>query len=299
MGNYIAVDIGGSFIKYGIISASGEVLKRQETSTEASLGASHFIRKVTGVIELLSEQESDIEGIGISTAGVVDTEQGIIVFANENLPGYTGTKVKQIIEKQFNLPTIVNNDVNAMALAEHWIGAGVGRKNFFCMTLGTGIGGAVILDGQLYQGGHFRAAEIGYLNYKGGEAYFEKQASTGALINKVKKELQTDEDVDGFGIFAKIKAGEPVYCNIFAAWIEELCQGIANIIYMFDPEMIIIGGGVSRQKNFLLGKIKHSLSHYLPPAFVNGIELEVAKCGNDAGLIGAVYGLVKNKTNWM
>lgn len=291
MRDFIAVDIGGTFIKYGLVSDEGIVLEKQETPTEAACGAEQLVHKVTGLIAALLAKNPNVAGIGISTAGIVDTKSGIILYANENLPGYTGTHLKEIIETQFKLPAAINNDVNAAALAEQWVGAGAGRKNFFCMALGTGIGGAIVLDGKLYKGTHFRAAEIGYFNKKRDEDYFEKRASTAALINMAAEELHTEEKLDGITIFSRAKAGAAAYVDIVDAWVGEISPGLANIICMFDPEVIIIGGGVSKQKDFLLKKIRASLPVYLPLPLLEGIELVTAECENDAGLIGAVYEL--------
>lgn len=293
MGNFIALDVGGTFIKYGIISRKGQVLVKRETPTEASKGTVCLIHKIISLIEMLMSQDSTIEGIGISTAGIVDTEQGIIRYANENLPGYSGTRLKEIIENRFNIPVIVNNDVNAMALAEQWVGAGTGKNTFFCMTIGTGIGGAIVINGNLYKGMHFRAAEIGYLNKQDSQTCLETQASVSALIDRVKRELHIEEELDGIAIFSRAKNGDNAYLKIVEAWIEDISKGLANVICMFDPEMIIIGGGVSKQKKFLLDKIKISLPTYLPLALLEGIEIITAKCENDAGLIGAVYEFAK------
>lgn len=289
MRNFIALDIGGTNIKYGIVNDIGEVIKKSEIATEAQKGPVELLSKITRIIEVLLKENNDISGIGISTAGVVDTEKGSILYANNNLPGYTGTNLKEIIEEKFNIRTIVNNDVNSAAMAEQWVGAGKNRKTFFCMTIGTGIGGAIVIDGKLYKGVNFRAAEIGYLNKVNAEVYYEKMASTSALISKVKKELNIEDNIDGKSIFEKVKAGDETYNKIYSQWIDEICKGMSNIIYLFDPGLIIIGGGVSKQKEFFIDSIRKSISKYLPEEFLEGTSIEVALCGNDAGMIGAVY----------
>lgn len=289
MKSYVALDIGGTSIKYGIVNDKGEVVNKFETPTEAHKGADNLISKVIDIIKAMLEKNPDTCGIGISTAGVVDTENGVILYANNNLPGYTGARIKEVVEQKFSIPTIVNNDVNAAAMAEYWVGAGKNKKTFFCMTIGTGIGGAIIIDGKLFKGMNFRAAEIGYMNKTSDDYYFEKAASTSALINKVKKELKVDENIDGLSIFECVKKGDTALNRIFDQWIDEICRGIANIICMFDPGIIIIGGGVSKQKDFLIDRLKKNLPKFLPESFMNGTLIEVAECGNDAGIIGAVY----------
>jgi glucokinase len=237
------------------------------------------------------KNNADIAGIGISTAGIVDSGSGTIVYANDNFPGYAGLKIKETLEKKFGLPALVNNDVNSAALAEMWAGAARGRKTFFCMTVGTGIGGAIVIDGKLFRGSNFMAAEVGYFNKKGRDEYYENRASVSALIAKVRTELGADENIDGKSIFKNINEGDAVYNQIFERWIEELCVGIANVICMFDPGLIIIGGGVSRQKIFI-DAVRKRLADRLPPVFIDGTEICAAGCGNDAGMIGSVYEFV-------
>lgn len=293
MKKFIGLDIGGTKIKYGIVNDSGEVINKFEMPTEADKGVSNLIYKVINIIELLLNENKEINGIGISTAGIVDSNKGVIIYANDNLPGYTNTKLKEILEKKFNIQAIVNNDVNSAAMAEHWIGAGKNIKTFFCMTIGTGIGGAIVMDGKIYKGTNFRAAEIGYLNKRGNEECYESKASTSALIKKVKEELYIKNNIDGLSIFESVKSGELDYVKIFNEWIDEICKGIANIICLFDPGLIVIGGGVSKQKEFLINSINQNLNKYLPDEFLKNTVIKAAQCENNAGMIGAIYEFLK------
>lgn len=290
MKNFIAVDIGGTSIKYGIVEENGKVLFSSETPTEAEKGAENLIKIVKSLISSLIKKYKDIHGIGVSTAGVVDTKDGSIIYASDNLPGYTGTKLKYIIEKEFSIKTIVNNDVNAAALAEAWVGAGRNVDDFFCMTLGTGIGGAIIINKKLYKGVNYRAGEIGYLNkISGKNIYYEKKASTSALVKMAREQIKDSRDINGKIIFEKARQGDMHYCNIIDNWVEEVCKGIQNVIYVLDPGVIVIGGGISLQKHYLLDKIKERLLNFLPEGFTTSTEIVMAQCGNDAGLIGSVY----------
>lgn len=293
MKNYISIDIGGTAIKYGIVNQWAELVAVYETPTEAEKGSEHLIDKIKALINKLLKDYDDISGIGIATAGMVNTDEGSIVYANENLPGYTGTKLKQIIEDDFSIRTIVNNDVNAAALAEQWIGAGRNADTFFCMTIGTGIGGAIIIDRKLYKGINFRAAEIGYLlKSKEDNLYYEKRAATSALVNDAENKLRLT-GLNGKQIFEKARMGDTRYLEIVDDWVGEICKGIAEVVCVLDPGLIIIGGGVSLQKDFLLNKIKRELPQYLPAGFKEGTEIKLAECGNNAGIIGAVCEFVK------
>ncbi len=293
MKKFAALDIGGTFIKYGTVSETGEATSRFETPTEAHKGAASLMDKICEIIDSLLKSKDEISGIGISTAGIVDSTSGTIVYANYNFPGYTGVNIRQRLEKNFKLPVLVNNDVNSAALAELWVGAARGINTFFCMTVGTSIGGAIIIDGKLFRGSNFMAAEVGYFNKKSRGEYYEKRASMKGLINMVKKELGEAGAIDGVSIFNNINAGEAAYNKIFMSWIEELCTGIANIICMFDPGLIVIGGGVSKQKIFI-DAIKKKLPDTLPKVFIEKTTICAAGCGNNAGMIGSVYEFINN-----
>lgn len=289
---FAALDIGGTFIKYGTVSEKGEAVTRFETPTEAHKGASNLMERICGIIDLLINDNAGIAGIGISTAGIVDSDSGTIVYANDNFPGYAGVNIKTTLEKKFKIPVLVNNDVNSAALAELWVGAARGRNTFFCMTVGTGIGGAIVIDGKLFRGSNFMAAEVGYFNKKGRDEYYENRASVTALIDMVKKEFGAAGAADGVGIFNNINAGAAGYPEIFERWTDELSAGVANVICMFDPGLVLIGGGVSRQKIFI-DAVRRKLKDLLPPVFVEGTVINAAGCGNDAGMIGSVYEFIK------
>lgn len=291
---FAALDIGGTFIKYGTVREKGEVVTRFETPTEAHKGAAELMDRICGIIDSLLKNNADIAGIGISTAGIVDSGSGTIVYANDNFPGYAGVNIKGTLEKKFRLPVLVNNDVNSAALAELWVGAARGRNSFFCMTVGTGIGGAIVIDEKLFRGSNFMAAEVGYFNKKGRGEYYENRASVTALIDMVKKELGPAGATDGVSIFNNINAGAAQYLEIFERWTDELSAGIANVICMFDPGLVLIGGGVSRQKIFI-DAVRRKIKDLLPPVFVEGTVINAAGCGNDAGMIGSVYEFINIK----
>lgn len=290
MRKFASLDIGGTSIKYGVVNDEGKVICKFSVPTEAQNGAEKLMDKVISKINKLLSIDPELEGIGISTAGAVDTENGVIVYANENLPGYKGMHVKNIIEDHFKLPVKVNNDVNCAAIAEHWVGSAVSKDTFFCITIGTGIGGAAFVNGRLFKGKNFRACEIGYLGRNEQGSCFEKLASMSSFVGRIKKELNAN--VDGIQIFENIKNGNAAYINIYNEWICEIAKGLSDIVYLFDPGLIVIGGGVSAQKDFFINGIKNKMVNFLPNEFLKGTEIKSAECGNDAGIIGAVYDLI-------
>ena len=200
----LAFDIGGTFIKYAICDENFNLTDKNKVPTEAEKGGQALIEKIIDII--LSYD--DIDRVAISTAGQVDSENGIVVYSTDNIPYYTGMMVKKLIENKTKIPTFVENDVNAAALGEAKFGAAKGESDFICLTYGTGIGGAIFLNGKLYKGSSSSAAELGHMIVHaggrqctcGGEGCYECYASAKALISNVNK--VSDKPLDAFQIFA-------------------------------------------------------------------------------------------------
>ena len=165
--------------------------------------------------------------------------------------------MRPILEENYSLPAILENDVNCMALGEKWLGAGKNLSNFICLTIGTGIGGGIILNNELFRGENFVAGEFGHILIKKGE--FQDFASTTALIRLTKE--KTGKALNGEEIFNLEKKGVIEYKNIISEWIENLTDGLSSLIYCFNPKDIILGGGVLEQGDYLIRKIEDSLSY--------------------------------------
>jgi len=294
MKNYAAVDIGGTSIKYGIVDENGTVVFHSKMPTEAEKGVEHYVQNVTAQIALLIGKYPEISGIGISTAGVVDSSTGCVVHAADNLPGYAGTSWNHILSESFHLPVSVCNDVNAAALAEAWVGAARGCDNFLCVAIGTGIGGAAFVNGRLYTGAHYSAAEIGYMTTAGNETAYENKASTIALVKNIIS-ATGDSDVDGINAFSRARSGNAIYAKSLDKWFDELAKGIANTVLCFDPELLIIGGAVSNEGEPFLQRIHESLKKYIPEDFLNSLIIKTAGSGNHAGMIGSVYSFINSQ----
>ncbi|NEZ47462.1 ROK family protein [Clostridium niameyense] len=304
---YIALDIGGTEIKYGLVNEDGFINSFYSKSTFASKGASYLLENIKSIIEeLIVESKKNnrkIKAIGISTAGQVNSDTGEIIFATEAIPGWTGVKLKSIIEEEFNYPCTVENDVNCAALGEMWQGAAKREKNFLCLTLGTGIGGAIIIDGKVFTGNSYSAGEFGHITlYPNGEqcncgqrGCFERYASTSALVNRAKKILIKDnynnidiDNINGKFIFEKAQNGEKIYLDIIDKWTYDIALGLKTLVHIFNPSLILIGGGVSAQKEFLTDRISNHLSKMIMPSFNKNLKIKTAECGNKAGILGAI-----------
>lgn len=279
------LDIGGTSIKSGIYERN-TLSEIKETPTQAYRGGEAVIKTAIDVLH----RYLPFDCIGVSTAGQVDAETGIIRYANSNIPGYTGMNVKKILEREFGVPTAVENDVNAAALGEGAFGAGAGEKDFICLTYGTGVGGAAILDGKLWRGSCFSAGEFGAVIVHGEErnaqedmfsGCYERYASVTALVEKASA---WDSSLDsGRKIFLRLEE-ESVRCLV-DNWIQEIVWGLVSLIHIFNPSCAVLGGGIMEQP-YILKQVRKLLYENIMPSFRN-VKVLQAKLGNSAGLLGA------------
>lgn len=281
-----ALDIGGTSIKSGFWDGKS-MQDIREQDTNAKNGGCYVMERAKEILR----GYSGFEAIGISTAGQVDSARGLIRYANENIPGYTGMQVKEILEREFSVPVAVENDVNAAAVGEARFGAGKDQRDFLCITYGTGVGGAIVLDGSVYTGSTFSAGEFGGIVVhpearRPGEPFsgcYEKYASTTALVRMA---LQYDRALDsGRKIFARID--EPKIQDIVNQWIDEIVYGLVSVIHIFNPSCIVLGGGVMAQP-YIIRQVREKTYLEIMDSFRN-VELRQAELGNQAGLLGAAF----------
>jgi len=283
----LSADIGGTSIKAALVDEAGNLIDFKETPTESAIGGIHVMENL---LKLLRSYEG-FDAIGISTAGQVDSLLGEIIFANENIPGYTGMKVREIIEKEFSVPVRVENDVNCAALGEINFGAGKSSQDLICLTYGTGIGGALIFDRKIHKGKDGIAGEFGHMViHPGGRACncgqrgcYESYASARVLVEEA---MKMDPDCDnGRRLFQKIHEGDALMTELLDAWAKEVSYGLVNIIHIFNPALIVLGGGVLEQDLAFQSIKKYTFSQIMD-SFKN-VQLVKASLGNKAGLLGA------------
>jgi len=281
---YLGIDIGGSMVKWGLIRSDGVILGSGLTATEAERGQQCFLQKL---LELITQTvDRGIAGVGISTAGIVDSGSGTIIDGIQNIPFLKNLNLKTFLEQKTGLPVRVLNDVRAAALGEKWIGAGQDCDTFFCMTIGTGIGGCLMIDSKIFEGTHFRAGEIGYLDYKNENCFFEKRSSARGLLESAKEKL--GEDISSGAFFERVRQNDQQVCSIFSHWVGQIGRVLATVVILFDPQKIIVGGGITEQGNLLLNAIRGKTAQCLPAGFAVQCPIELAACKNDAGMVGAV-----------
>lgn len=284
----MVLDIGGTAIKSGLYN-DGKLSEVKETPTDAQLGGAHVVDSAIKLIEDY-RKISSFKRIGISTAGQVDSAAGRIIYANENIPGYTGTALKDIMERKFGIPTAVENDVNAAAIGEAVFGAGKGVEDFVCLTYGTGVGGAIFANGKLYCGSSCSAGEFGGIvthpeerDIKEGmfSGCYEKYASATALVGRAR---QLDPALsDGRAVFSQQE--RPEVKEIIDGWIMEIIYGLITVVCMLNPSCIVLGGGVMEQP-YVIKQIREKLHQHIMPSFSH-VKIEKARLGNQAGMLGA------------
>ena len=292
MKKYISIDIGGTAIKYGIVSEDAEVLLKKEMKTEAQKGGPAILDKVIGIVEALKE-EADA-GVCISTAGMVDIEKGEICYSAPLIPNYIGTAFKKTVEERFGIPCEVENDVNCAGLAESISGAGKGHDICLCLTIGTGIGGCIVIGQNVYHGYSNSACEVGYIQMDGAE--YQELASSRVLVQKVENRRGlASGTLNGKIIFQEAGSGDETCIQAINEMTEVIGKGIATICYVLNPEIIILGGGIMAQKEYLYDRIKAAMERHLIPAISEKTKLAFAEHQNEAGMLGAFYHFQKRQ----
>lgn len=317
--NYLAIDIGGTAVKVGLVSDQGEVLCKAAYPADfdgyrtplletALKGAEQFLAAHAPEGGEKTGEEAaralGLGGIGISATCLIDTVRGRV--AGAHFPNYQGAELKKNFEARIGLETRVVNDANSAALAELWTGSMKGCREGILLTLGTGIGGGIIVNGKLLNGAHGFAGEVGHISIKkdgplaayGNRGGYEEYASTKALVRRVEARLIEEnlempvEGVNGRWIFDRIGKGDQLVKGVLEDWMNDILVGIENLVYIFDPELVVIGGGVSAQEELLIRPLEKKLKEHLMPSYREDIRVVPAVHHNDAGLIGAVYSFV-------
>ena len=287
MERYVSIDIGGTAIKYGLVDAKGNILERFETPTQAYKGGPAILEKTIGIVESLREKAHPA-GVCISTAGMVDVEKGEIFYAAPLIPDYAGTNFKRTIEEKFCIPCEVENDVNCAGLAESVSGAAKGSSISLTLTVGTGIGGCIVMNGEVFHGYSNSACEVGYMHMF--DSDFQTLGAASILTRKVTERKGSDGGRwNGYAVFEAARKGDEVCVQAIHEMTEILGRGIANICYVLNPEVVVLGGGIMAQEDYLKDKIRAALDHYLVPSIAEKTSLRFARHRNDAGMLGAFY----------
>lgn len=282
----LALDIGGTSIKAAAWE-DGILSPIQEYDTNAHQGGVVVLHRVENILESMGA----CDAIGISTAGQIDSEKGIVRYANENMPGYTGLEIASILRKRFRVPVKVENDVNAAAIGEGIGGVAREYDTYLCLTYGTGVGGAVVLNKELYTGSGGVAGEVGSMITHGIKAshtdersgYYEEYASTKALIANVQR---IDPSIrNGRELFQKMEC--PDVRKVVDEWIWEISNGLVTLLHIFNPQCIVLGGGVMQQE-YVVQCVEDVTKRRAMPVFKDVVFCR-AHLGNTAGIWGIIF----------
>ena len=305
----IGIDVGGMSIKFGLVNDKGEIVCRTRVKS-ASTFKQAVADIINGVNDLLRQKNlspSDVKGIGIGCPGAVTSETGVVDFL-PNL-GWENVPLGPELEKVFGVKVKISNDANVAALAEAMYGCAKDYNSSIMFTLGTGVGGGMIIDRKLFEGGRSRGAELGhvtlFLDGKpctcGRKGCVEAYASASALIEQTKEAMLQDksskmwefvdndiEKVDGRTSFECAKQGDETANKVVDTYVYYLSESILNMLNIFRPDAFILGGGISAQGDYLIDKIKKYCEKFdYGYKKAPRTEILVAKLGNDAGIIGA------------
>ncbi|OON95426.1 MAG: glucokinase [Epulopiscium sp. Nele67-Bin005] len=309
---YIGIDLGGTTIKVGLVDENYTIVQTAVGPTLPERGAEAVLKDTADLcFEVLNKQGisvEDIDSIGIGSPGMAIPKEGIIKHAN-NLK-FDNVDVRGILNKHIDLPVYVDNDANVAGLGEVICGAAKGKNSAIVVTLGTGVGGAIILDGKIFGGAFFGAGEIGHTTIRFGDGRqcscgrtgcWEQYASANALISDAKEASEKFphtkmiaiangiENINAKIVFDAIEAGDETAQDVLNQYLKYVAHGVTNLINVLQPEIVVIGGGVSAQKEKLTDPIKTFVQEEMYGGLKLDTEITYATLGNDAGIIGAAF----------
>ncbi|WP_311081040.1 ROK family glucokinase [Paenibacillus polymyxa] len=311
---YVGVDLGGTAIKVGICNENGQLLHTYEGPTETDKGVDVVIGNIEKYVRHIVEQSpydwDQLKGVGAGVAGFTNVRDGIIVLA-PNI-GFRDVPIRALLENRIGKPVKIDNDANVAALGEAWAGAGKGIENCVCYTLGTGVGGGIIINGKIYQGSSGMAGEIGHISVVpdleaiqcgcGKMGCLETVSSATGIIRMAKDavergdrtSLALEDQIAAKEVFDAAKAGDEVALRIVNRAAFYLGKSMAAVAAVLNPELFIIGGGVSKAGDFLFEEMRRVYANLAPEPLQKGVYIVPAVLGNDAGIVGAAGLLLRS-----
>lgn len=295
----IGVDLGGTAIKYGVCDVDGVVKKDFISESNADEPPEIILNKVkesiSAAMDYAKNEKWEISGIGIGTPGCVDIESGYLRGSTPNFKLWKDVAIQNPLESQFNIPVFVDNDANAMAYGEYLFGAGENCENAICITLGTGIGGGIIINQQLFRGSNYAGAELGHMsichNGKrcrcGGIGCWELYASAPTMVENYRALHADGDSITPREIFDRYQNNDSVATKVINEEIKMVGAGLASLVNIFNPERIIIGGGLSDVGQWFIDLIAAEVEKRAMEQSFKSVEILLAKLGNKAGWLGA------------
>lgn len=293
----LALDIGGTKIAAGVVNSRGKVLFKYIEPTDSRANSRIFLNNLKRIIwhtiKAAKIDESQIMAIGVGSPGPLDIKKGRIIFA-PNLPkSLRNFSIVKPLQEEFKLPVILKNDADAASLGEWMFGAGRGTKNMIYLTISTGIGGGIIINGQLYHG-QGSAGEIGHIIIdpngpicRCGNCGCLEALASGTAVAGLAKRMMRRKQIDSKKVFQLAKRRNKLAKKVIKKSLSILGTGLVNLIHILHPDKIILGGGMMRDADMILPFLRKFVQRKVMPGFKQNIKIEKAKLGDDVGLIGA------------
>ena len=285
---YLGVDLGGTFVKLGVCSAAGEVQAITSIPTRPDRGPEDTVQRIGEAAEMLMRKTQRVKAVCTGVPGPLDLDRRILMRAN-NLPGWTNVRFPQMLGNRLGMPTYMENDANCAAWGEYIAGAGRGVKSLVVYTLGTGIGGGIVINGDMWVGASGAAGELGHMSIDpngpicgcGQPGCLEQYASATAVAKKYGKGTAKD-------CFAAAAKGDEKAQKVVAWAADALATGVANMIHVLHPDIIVLAGGMAQAGDALLEKVREGVKRRVFGVFIEKIRIETSKVsGDDAGWLGA------------
>jgi len=309
---FAGIDIGGTNIKYGLTDLKGQVLFKEQRPTMAEKGPEPLLHLIGNIGERLllhaAEEDLEIRWLGVGTPGTVDFKSGRITGMTPNIVGWKGTGIGEFLRERLNIPVWVDNDVNAVALAEHRFGAGAGFSSLVCVAVGTGVGGGIILNNKLWRGANYAAGELGHISIDpngppcgcGNKGCVEAYCSSSAIIARCLDRLKRGMtpafeeimagDPDGLTIkklFQAARQKDEIAVEVIAETARYLAIGLAGVVNLLNPELVVVGGGVADGGAGFVETVAQELRPRVCDSAAEKLRIVKASLGNNAGFIGA------------
>jgi len=310
--HYAGIDIGGTNIKYGLVDGAGKIIFRGQKPALVEKGAKPLLHLITNIAENLmlraAEEDVPVNWLGVGSPGVVDNIAGVVKDKCPNIPDWVGTEIGPYLKEHLNMDVYVDNDANAMALGELRFGAGRRFNSAVCVTVGTGIGGGIIIDRKIWRGSTFSGGEIGHIviDYNGPKCRcgnygcMEAFCSSAAMIERAQKKFKNgmpeifdnllngnEKKLNIKKIFAAAKQGDETALEVIEETATILGAGLSGVINLLNPEALILGGGIVEGGAGFIESVGAEIRRRAYPTAGENLRILKAELGNDAGFIGA------------
>lgn len=299
MSNAIAIDIGGTKIQAAVIDDRAVISKTIKRPTNLN-GPEQLFKELCEIIDEL-HHGNNVDVIGIGSAGRINSINGSVFWASDNLPGWTNFQIKLRIEEIYNIPCFVENDCRVTGLGEEWLGSARGVDSYVCIALGTGIGSAVKIDGVMLYGDHFSSGEVGHMMiHPGGrqcncglKGCFEQYCSGPSLV-KTYNVLRENQQVEtGYEFFELVRNEDPIACKILSKFTDDLAFAIINLANVLDPHLFILAGGLSETSEYWYHELNEKLKMFNDNNIFE-IKVKIAELKGLSAMYGAAYYAFEN-----